>query len=118
LEYLLTMNTTTTTTDNEILSLASVTCEELDGSYETWLDEQRAKDLADYDAQREQEDGDDMSEFADDQQDDGDDDDRHGFNREPREDNFRDDVDADANALAGAGYGTDEDYGYFGGDEW
>ena len=112
------MNTTTTTaTDNEIISLASVTCEELDGSYEAWLDEQRAKDLADYDAQREPvEDGDDMSEFADDQQDD--DDDRHGFNREAREDNFRDDVDADANALAGAGYGTDEDYGYFGGDEW
>lgn len=25
-------------------------------------------------------------------------------------DGFRDDVDADANALAGAGYGTDEDY--------
>jgi hypothetical protein len=35
-----------------------------------------------------------------------------------REDNFRDDVDADANALAGAGYGTDEDYGSFGSDEW
>jgi hypothetical protein len=121
------MNTTTTTTDNEILSLASVTCEELDGSYEAWLDEQRAKDLADYDEQLSQQQeelicdphGDDMSEFADDQQDDGDDDDdRHGFNREPREDNFRDDVDADANALAGAGYGTDEDYGCFGGDEW
>ena len=127
MEYLLTMNTTTTTTDNEILSLASVTCEELDGSYEAWLDEQRAKDLADYDEQLSQQQeelicdphGDDMSEFADDQQDDGDDDDdRHGFNREPREDNFRDDVDADANALAGAGYGTDEDYGCFGGDEW
>jgi hypothetical protein len=29
---------------------------------------------------------------------------------EPREDNFRDDVEADADALAGAGYGTDEDY--------
>lgn len=33
---------------------------------------------------------------------------------EPREDQFRDDVEADADALAGAGYGTDEDYG--GGD--
>lgn len=31
-----------------------------------------------------------------------------------REDNFRDDVDADANTLASAGYGTDEDYGYYG----
>ena len=81
------------------------------------MDELRAKDLADYDAQREPaEDGDDMSEYADDQQDDGDEDDDHGFNREPREDNFRDDVDADANALAGAGYGTDEDYGYYGED--
>ena len=117
MEYLLTMNTTTTTTDNEIISLASVTCEEIDHSHEAWMDELRAKDLADYDAQREPaEDGDDMSEYADDQQDDGDEDDDHGFNREPREDNFRDDVDADANALAGAGYGTDEDYGYYGED--
>jgi len=113
LEYLLTMNTTTTTTCNEILSLASVTCEELDPSYAAWLEElnQQQEELI-CDPH-----GDDMSEYADDQQDD-DDDDRHGFNREPREDNFRDDVDADANALAGAGYGTDEDYGYFGGDEW
>jgi len=102
----------TTTTDNEIISLASVTCEEIDHSHEAWMDELRAKELADYDAQREPaEDGDDTSEYADDQQDDGDDDDHHGFNRQPREDNFRDDVDADANALAGAGYGTDEDYG-------
>ena len=37
---------------------------------------------------------------------------------EPREDHFRDDVEADADALAGAGYGTDEDYGYYGGDEY
>jgi hypothetical protein len=88
--------------DNEIIELSRVTCEEFDDSY--W-----AKDMADYDAQHEQEDGDDMSEYADDQQDD--DDDEHGFNREPREDNFRDDVDADANALASAGWGTDEDYG-------
>jgi hypothetical protein len=28
------------------------------------------------------------------------------------------DVEADADTLASAGYGTDEDYGYFGGDEW
>lgn len=34
---------------------------------------------------------------------------------EPNEDNFRDDVEADADALASAGYGTDEDYG--GGDD-
>ena len=31
-----------------------------------------------------------------------------------REDNFRDDVEADADALKSAGYGTDEDYGLFG----
>lgn len=43
---------------------------------------------------------------------------------EPREDNFRDDVEADADVLASAGFGTDEDYGYFGeqdyecADEW
>jgi hypothetical protein len=109
------MNNTTTTTDNEILDLASVTCEELDHSHEAWMDELRAKDLEDYDAQREPEDGDDMSEYEGDQQEDEyDDDDRHGFNREPREDNFRDDVDADANALASAGWGTDEDYGHYG----
>jgi hypothetical protein len=27
------------------------------------------------------------------------------------------DVEADADTLASAGWGTDEDYGYFGGDE-
>ena len=98
--------------------LARVTCEELDHTYEAWLDEIAAKDLADYDAQRQHDDGDDMTEYDDDQQDD--DDDEHGFNREPREDNFRDDVDADANALASAGWGTDEDYGgdHFDGGDW
>jgi len=128
--YILTMNNTTTTADNEILDLAHVSCEESDSSYESWMDELRAKDLADYDAQRDaqlsdqQEElicdphGDDTSEYDDDQQDDGDDDDdKHGFNLEPREDNFRSDAEADADVLAGAGYGTDEDYGYFGGDE-
>lgn len=30
-----------------------------------------------------------------------------------REDHFRDDVEADADALASAGYGTDEDYGMY-----
>lgn len=104
------MNSTinTTTTDNEILSLAALTHADLPG-YDTFLD---TLDAACEDC--EPVDGDDMSEFDGDQHDDGDD--AHGFNREPREDNFRDDVDADANALAGAGYGTDEDYGYFGED--
>jgi hypothetical protein len=45
--------------------------------------------------------GDDVSEFDDEPDPETD---------EPREDSFLDDVDADANALAGAGYGTDEDY--------
>ena len=33
-------------------------------------------------------------------------------------DGFRDDVEADADALASAGYGTDEDYGYYGEDSY
>lgn len=37
--------------------------------------------------------------------------------REPREDNFRNDVEADADTLASAGFGTDEDYGYYGPEE-
>lgn len=32
-------------------------------------------------------------------------------------DDYMDDVEADADALASAGWGTDEDYGYYGGDE-
>jgi hypothetical protein len=32
-------------------------------------------------------------------------------------DGFRDDVEADADALASAGFGTDEDYGYYGENE-
>jgi hypothetical protein len=41
------------------------------------------------------------------------------YEEEPREDSFRDDVDADADTLASAGYGTDEDYGdYGGGDDY
>lgn len=39
------------------------------------------------------------------------------FETEPREDHFRDDVEADADALASAGYGTDEDYGDYGQSE-
>lgn len=34
-----------------------------------------------------------------------------------REDQFRDDVEADADTLASAGWGTEEDYGYYGDDE-
>jgi hypothetical protein len=33
-------------------------------------------------------------------------------------DGFRDDVEADADALASAGWGTDEDYGYYGDYEY
>jgi hypothetical protein len=32
-------------------------------------------------------------------------------------DGFRSDAEADADALASAGMGTDEDYGYYGGDD-
>jgi hypothetical protein len=35
-----------------------------------------------------------------------------------REDHFRNDVEADADTLASAGYGTDEDYGCYGEDSW
>ncbi len=35
-----------------------------------------------------------------------------------REDQFRSDAEADADALASAGWGTDEDYGYYGEDSW
>lgn len=38
-------------------------------------------------------------------------DDGGGDDREPPEDHFRDDVEADADTLASAGFGTDEDYG-------
>jgi len=50
----------------------------------------------------------------------GDCDDVEDFEDFEREDNFRDDVEADADVLAMAGYGTDEDYGYYGdeGDDW
>lgn len=37
--------------------------------------------------------------------------------REPREDHFMTDAEADADVLASAGFGTDEDYGYFGGND-
>lgn len=36
---------------------------------------------------------------------------------DPIEDDGMTDVEADADALAGAGWGTDEDYGYFGGGD-
>ena len=31
---------------------------------------------------------------------------------------YTNDLSDDGDALASAGFGTDEDYGYFGGDEW
>ena len=36
---------------------------------------------------------------------------------EIREDNFRTDAEADGDALRSAGFGTDEDYGYYGGND-
>jgi len=36
---------------------------------------------------------------------------------DPAED-YMSDVEADADTLASCGWGTNEDYGYFGGDEW
>lgn len=47
-----------------------------------------------------------------------DDDDDDECNDDEPWDGFRDDVDADADALASAGWGTDEDYGYCGGDDY
>jgi hypothetical protein len=36
-----------------------------------------------------------------------------------RQDSFEDDGDwMDGDALASAGFGTDEDYGYYGGEDW
>lgn len=37
---------------------------------------------------------------------------------ELEQDPFLSDAEADADALASAGWGTDEDYGSFGGDDW
>ena len=97
----------------------------MDDSYDLWAEARREEEMAQRDAQLsdQQEElicdphGDDMSEYDDDQQ--GDDDDQYGTTRasDEREDQFRSDAEADADVLAGAGYGTDEDYGYFGGDE-
>ena len=36
---------------------------------------------------------------------------------EPNEDQFNSDAEADGDALASCGWGTDEDYGYYGGDD-
>jgi len=96
----------------------------MDDSYDLWAEARREEEMAQRDAQLsdQQEElicdphGDDTSEYDDDQQ--GDDDDQYGTSRtsdEP-EDQFRSDAEADADVLAGAGYGTDEDYGYYGGD--
>jgi hypothetical protein len=49
-----------------------------------------------------------FSEPDDDQEDDQEEDEDEPW------DGFRDDVEADADALASAGWGTDEDYGYYG----
>ena len=46
---------------------------------------------------------------------DGEDGGEDGFDGEPRESN---DLTDDGDALASVGWGTDEDYGYDGGDEW
>lgn len=38
---------------------------------------------------------------------------------EPNEDQFNSDAEADGDALASCGWGTDEDYGYYGHDfDW
>lgn len=37
----------------------------------------------------------------------------YGTEEDPREDHFRDDAEADADALRSIGWGTDEDYGCF-----
>ena len=42
---------------------------------------------------------------------------REEFGDEPREDQFRTDAEADADVLTSAGWGTDEDYGYYGESE-
>lgn len=91
-------NTNTATNDSEINTLSALTEADQEG-YDQFL--------ADLDRQCDEWDA---AHQPDEQ------DDKHAFNREPREDNFRDDVDADANTLASAGWGTDEDYGYFGED--
>ena len=54
--------------------------------------------------------GDDMSEY------DGEDCLYDGFDNDEPRDQFRDDVEADADVLASAGWGTDEDYGFYGDD--
>jgi hypothetical protein len=53
--------------------------------------------------------GDDMSEF--------DGEDIEQFEYDEPWDGFRSDAEADADVLKSAGYGTDEDYGYYGNDE-
>lgn len=98
-------NTNTATNDSEINTLSALTEADQEGYDQFVADLDRQCD--EWDAAHQPDEQDDDSD---------DDDDEHGFNREPREDNFRDDVDADANTLASAGWGTDEDYGYFGED--
>lgn len=40
------------------------------------------------------------------------------YDYEDEGDMFLSDAEADADVLSSAGWGTDEDYGHFGGDEW
>ncbi len=40
------------------------------------------------------------------------------WDQEREHDPFLSDAEADGDALASVGWGTDEDYGCFGGDEW
>ncbi len=37
---------------------------------------------------------------------------------EPNEDQFNSDAEADGDALASCGWGTDEDYGYYHDNDW
>lgn len=118
--YILTMNNTTThMNDDEMNDLSRMDAGDvMDDSYDLWAEARREEEMAQRDAQLsdQQEElicdphGDDMSEYDDDQ---------YGTTRasDEREDQFRSDAEADADVLAGAGYGTDEDYGYYGGDE-
>ena len=104
-------NTTPHMNDDEMNDLSRMDAGDvMDDSYDLWAEARREEEMAQRDAQL-------ASEDDDDQQ--GDDDDHYGTTRasDEREDQFRSDAEADADVLAGAGYGTDEDYGYFGGDE-
>ena len=113
--YILTMNNTTThMNDDEMNDLSRMDASDvMDDSYDLWAEARREEEMAQRDAQL----SDQQEELICDPH--ADDDDQYGTTRasDEREDQFRSDAEADADVLAGAGYGTDEDYGYFGGDE-